>query len=71
MLLMATFSAQRWRSWPRHADDTGFVDWQPGGQDSPPASLGYPHPDPPFHSTQPGAWPPQPRAGAGWDDPTR
>jgi hypothetical protein len=75
MLLMATFSAKRWRSWPADSapsDDTGFVDWQPGGPDSPPPSLGYPHPEPPFQSAPPGGspWPP-PRAGTGWDDRTR
>lgn len=76
MLLMATFSAQRWRSWPQPADtapsdDTGMVDWQPGAPDSPPPSLGYPNPDPTLQSTPPGSpWPP-PRAGSGWDDRTR
>jgi hypothetical protein len=76
MLLMATFSAQRWRAWPQRTDgtfdDTGVVEWQTSAPDSPPASLGYPSPDPSYQSTvPPGTWPPAPRAGAGWDDPTR
>jgi hypothetical protein len=75
MLLMATFSAQRWRSWPADgtADDTGYVEWQPGASDSPVPSLGYPSPQTPYQSTPPSAsaWPPSPRAGTGWDDQTR
>jgi hypothetical protein len=75
MLLMATFSVQRWRSWPRAydaADDAGY-DWPPPGSPMPeaaPPTLGYPAPDPPYQSTPPAAppWPPLPRAGAGWDD---
>jgi hypothetical protein len=76
MLLMATFSAQRWRSWPRAdagSDDGGF-DWASPGtpaSDISPPTLGYPSPDPPYQSTPPSAWPPVPRAGAGWDDRTR
>jgi hypothetical protein len=47
MLLIATFSAQRWRRWPAgpeaaSGDDQGF-DWStPGTADSAPPSLGYP-----------------------------
>ncbi|MGC4808169.1 hypothetical protein [Micromonospora sp. DT233] len=58
LLLMATFSGQRWRRWPRPVagpvpaqrpqDDTGAdrTDWPQGGngadRDSTPPSLGYP-----------------------------
>jgi hypothetical protein len=75
MLLMATFSVQRWRAWPRRdetADDTGFIEWQQGGLDSPPPSLGYPGAEPSYHqTTSPGTWPPAPRPGPGWDDQRR
>jgi hypothetical protein len=77
-LLLATFSAQRWRSWPQQdggpSDDSGLIDWQSGSSDSSPPSLGYPSPDAPLQTTSAGgssAWPPPARAGAGWDDRTR
>ncbi len=59
LLLMATFSGQRWRRWPRPAaapvpaaeaapQDPALTDWPPASaeQDTTPLSLGYPEPDP-------------------------
>ncbi len=59
LLLMATFSGQRWRSWPRPvtetvptaggpAPDQTLTDWPPTtpAEDTAPLSLGYPVPDP-------------------------
>jgi hypothetical protein len=77
MLLMATFSRQRWRSWPGTdaESDAGFEWASPGSQapEAPPATLGYPSPDPTYQSSPSAApaWPPLPRAGTGWDDRTR
>jgi hypothetical protein len=76
MLLIATFSAQRWRRWPaapdaypQSGDDQPF-DWStPLAQESSPLSLGYP--DPPSRTdTLPQAgsgspWTAPPRSGTG------
>ncbi|GIJ30470.1 hypothetical protein Vqi01_56320 [Micromonospora qiuiae] len=59
LLLMATFSGQRWRRWPGPASaptpaaeaapqDPTLINWPPASaeQDTTPLSLGYPEPDP-------------------------
>ncbi|ROT31540.1 hypothetical protein [Micromonospora sp. HM5-17] len=85
MLLMATFSGQRWRRWPRPAaaapapaassdtEEPTLTDWSaltaPVDHDTKPPSLGYPEPD-----TEP--LPPLPRrevgkTGSPWSGPPR
>ncbi|BCJ58491.1 hypothetical protein [Micromonospora endophytica] len=60
LLLMATFSGQRWRRWPRPVTEAApaapapteeptLTDWSPtpaAERDTSPLSLGYPDPDP-------------------------
>lgn len=68
-LLMATFSAKRWRPWPSPYGDS--VDWQPGSSDSPPPSLAYPSSDSLQTTSTGGSGWPSPRTGSGWDDKSR
>jgi hypothetical protein len=75
MLLIATFSAQRWRRWPEGPDqsapsgDDSVFDWStPGPSDGSPLSLGYPEPASrtdtlPQSSGSP--WTAPPRTGSG------
>lgn len=80
MLLMATFSAGRWRRWPAAdaypppaGDDGNFTEWSSFGgpaSDGPPPSLGYPsagtltEPLPRRESGPP--WTSGPGTSAGW-----